>query len=126
MTISLPAGWAVAGLSADVDGMAVIEDCPPVVAGADGGWLYPPHAVSMPAEAGRRKLASSGGSGTSRPYRCRPQICSPSLTKHLLDGDDSTFTGKVRPAKAAVCPAADTPTRGRAAAAADHYGADAT
>jgi sec-independent protein translocase protein TatB len=48
------------------------------------------------------------------------------LTKHLLDGDDSTFTGKVRPAKAAVCPAADTPTRGRAAAAADHYGADAT
>jgi hypothetical protein len=50
MTISLPAGWAVVGLSADVDGMAVIEDCPPVVAGADGGWLEPPHAVSMPAE----------------------------------------------------------------------------
>jgi sec-independent protein translocase protein TatB len=48
------------------------------------------------------------------------------LTKHLLDGDDSTFTGKVRPAKSEVCPAADTPTRGRAAAAVDHYAADAT
>jgi hypothetical protein len=29
-------------------------------------------------------------------------------------------------ARAEVCPAADTPTRGRAAAAADHYAADAT
>jgi hypothetical protein len=60
------------------------------------------------------------------PGLARAQPAHRLLTKHLLDGDDSTFTGRVRPAKPEVCPAADTPTRGRAAAAADLYAAYAT
>jgi len=52
ITISLPAAWAVVELGADVDGIWLIEDCPLVLAGADGDddWLVPPHAVSTAAE----------------------------------------------------------------------------